>query len=80
MDRWNEGREDSPEMRDDPGRHGRYITIEGWVYTRPCKTKNRDVLLLCTQKPLFLYLIHVTMACSSEKQRKQIPYFKGKMT
>ena len=29
----------------DPGRHGRYVAVEGRAYTRPCRTKNRDVLL-----------------------------------
>jgi len=40
MDRWNEGSWDK-----DPGRYGRYITIEGWVYTRPSKAELDDVLL-----------------------------------
>ena len=31
-------------MQGDPGRHGRCAAIDGRVYTRPCKTKNRDVL------------------------------------
>ena len=30
---------------DDPGRHGRFAAVDGWVYTRPCRTKNKDVLL-----------------------------------
>lgn len=33
------------EMNGDPGRHGRCAAIEGWVYKRPCKAKNKDVLL-----------------------------------
>jgi len=32
-------------MNGDPGRHGRCAAVDGWVYTRPCKTKNNDVLL-----------------------------------
>ncbi len=27
------------------GRHGRYVAVEGRVYTRPCKAENKDVLL-----------------------------------
>ena len=30
--------------RDDPGGYRRLAAIEGWVYTRPYKTKNNDVL------------------------------------
>ena len=29
----------------DPGGHRRLAAIEGWVYTRPCKAKSKDVLL-----------------------------------
>ena len=29
----------STEMCRDPGRHGRCAAIDGWVYTRPCKTE-----------------------------------------
>ena len=29
----------------DPGRHGRFAAIDGWVHTRPCRTKKEDVLL-----------------------------------
>ena len=34
----------STEMCRDPGRHGRCAAIDGWVYTRPCKTESTDVL------------------------------------
>ena len=30
---------------DDPGRHGRFAAVDGWVYTRPCRMKKEDVLL-----------------------------------
>ncbi len=27
-----------------PGRHGRFAAVDGWVHTRPCRTKKEDVL------------------------------------
>lgn len=36
----------------DPSRHGRFSAVEGRVYTRPCRTKNKDVLLR-VPKPLY---------------------------
>lgn len=34
---------------DDPGRHGRFAAVDGWVHTRPCRTKREDVLF-CAPK------------------------------
>ena len=39
-------------MQDDPGRHGRFAAVDGWLYTRPCRTKCKDVLL---RVPKILY-------------------------
>lgn len=41
----------------DPGRHGRFAAVDGWVYTRPCKTEIRRRFTSCTQNPLFSYQI-----------------------
>lgn len=40
-------------MRGDPVRHGRLTAIEGWEYTRPCKARNRDVLLCIPKTAMF---------------------------
>ena len=47
----------SAEMYRDPGRHGRCAAIDGWVYTRPCKTENRDVLFRIPITTYFSYQI-----------------------
>ena len=56
-------------MQDDPGRHGRYAAVEGWVYTRPCKTGNRDVLFRVPKHHYFRTRyreMSISMAHSSE--------------
>lgn len=68
-------------MRCDLSRHERHITIEEWVYTRHFKQECKDVLIYVSK---ICYLrtkcrkMSMTMAVLSEKQCKQIPYYKGK--
>ena len=33
---------------DDPGRHGRFAAVDGWVYTRPCRTKRKTYYFVYT--------------------------------
>ena len=40
-----------PNWDKDPVRHGRVMAIEGRAYTRPCKAKNKDVLLCIPYHP-----------------------------
>ena len=54
---------------DDPGRHGRFAAVDGWVYTRPCKTENQDVLLRVPKTSYFrtgYREMPIPMALSSE--------------
>ncbi len=56
-------------MSDDPGRHGRFAAVDGWVYTRPCKTENQDVLLRVPKTSYFRTRyreMSIPMAPSSE--------------
>ena len=66
------------EMWGDPGRHGRCVAIEGRAYTRPCRTKNRDVLLCIPKYRYFCtryWEISITLAHSSEsKQEKNLDF------
>ena len=68
-------------MRDDPGRHGRYVAVEVRAYTRPCKAKKEDVLFCIpynstfvpdTEKYPFLWLILLRVT------HKNFLDFKGK--
>lgn len=67
-------------MRGDPGRHGRYVAVEGREYTRPCKTKKRDVLLRIpkttifvpdTEKCPWLWLIHLRYVTKNSLENKE---------
>ena len=54
---------------DDPGRHGRFAAVDGWVYTRPYKAKNQDVLFRVPQIHYFrtrYRKMSIPMAHSSE--------------
>ena len=51
---------------DDSGRHGRFAAVDGWVYTRPCRTKRKTfyfvypkstILVPDTEKYPFLWLL-----------------------
>ena len=51
---------------DDPGRHGRFAAVDGWVYIRPCKTETKtfcfvypkpSIFVPDTEKCPFLWLI-----------------------
>ena len=54
---------------DDPGRHGRFAAVDGWVYTRPCKAKQQDVLFRIPKTSYFRTRyreMSISMAHSSE--------------
>ena len=54
---------------DDPGRHGRFAAVDGWVYTRPCRTENQDVLFRVPRTSYFRTRykeMSIPMALSSE--------------
>lgn len=59
----------------------RLAAIERWVYTRPCKAKNKDVLL---RVPRFHYFsiryreISMTMAHLPEIKKQKTLIFQGK--
>lgn len=39
---------------DDPGRHGRFAAIDGWVYTRPCRTKRKTFYFVYLKSAIFV--------------------------
>ena len=40
--------------RDDPGGHRRLAAIEGWVYTRPCRTKRKTFYFVYPKSAIFV--------------------------
>ena len=42
------------EMQGDPGRHGRFAAIEGWVYTRPCRAKTKTFYFVYPSPSIFV--------------------------
>ena len=53
----------------DPGRHGRCAAVDGWVYTRPCRTEKQDVLFRIPRTSYFRTRyreMSIQMALSSE--------------
>ena len=42
------------EMQGDPGRHGRYAAIEGWVYIRPCRAKTKTFYFVYPSPSIFV--------------------------
>ena len=41
-------------MQGDPGRHGRYAAIEGWVYIRPCRAKTKTFYFVYPSPSIFV--------------------------
>lgn len=39
---------------DDPGRHGRFAAVDGWVYTRPCRTKRKTFYFVYPKSTIFV--------------------------
>ena len=39
---------------DDPGRHGRFAAVDGWVYTRPCRTKRKTFYFVYLKSAIFV--------------------------
>ena len=73
-------------MSDDPGRHGRFAAVDGWVYTRPCRTEIKTFYLVYpkatifvpdTEKCPFLWLILLRYLM---KIYQKILNFQGKKT
>ena len=39
---------------DDPGRHGRFAAVDGWVYTRPCRMKSKTFYFVYPKSTIFV--------------------------
>lgn len=71
-------------MQDNPGRNRRYVAVDGWAYTRPCKTPESRRFTFVYQKPAIFvpdagkclqpWLVHLRVT------NKNPLYFKGENT
>ncbi len=67
-------------MQGDPGRHGRYAAIEGWVYTRPCRAKTKTFYFVYPSPSIFVpdtkkcplsWLIHLRYITKKSLKNKE---------
>ncbi len=64
----------------DPGRHGRFVAVDGWVYKRPCRARAMTFCFVYSKSSIFVpdterclssWLIHLRYETKNSLKNKE---------